>query len=70
MASGEMFWGSFEGDEALVIVWDDSSISSFRWIELTGNTFDLACTSECGEYDFDNNGNIETADLSFYFIRN
>jgi hypothetical protein len=68
--SGEMFWGNFEGDEALVIVWDDSSRSPFRWIEFNDTTFDLGCTSECGEYDFDNNGNIETADLSFYFIRN
>ena len=73
-ASGEMFWGSYEGDEALAIVWDDSpdadDRSSFQFIELTDTTFNMACTSECGEYDFNNNGTSETADLGFEFIRN
>ena len=75
-ASGEMFWGRYidEDDdfEALVIVWDDSpdDRSYFRWIELTDTTFDLGCTSECGEYDFNNNETTETADLSFSFLRN
>ena len=72
-ASGEMFWGSFEGDDALTIVWDDSpdadDRSYFRFIELTDTTFDMACTSECGDYDFNNEGITETADLSFFFIR-
>ena len=72
--SGEMFWSSYEGDEALAIVWDDSpdERSSFQsqWVELTATTFNLACSSECGEYDFDNNGNFEIADLDFVFIRN
>ena len=79
--SGEMFWGIYvdeddgnEEFEALVIVWDDSpdpdDRSYFRWIEITDTTFDLGCTSECGEYDFNNNGTTETADLSFSFIRN
>jgi hypothetical protein len=69
--SGEMFWGRFEGEDALAIVWDDSpdDRSSFRWIEITDTTFDLGCTSECGEYDFNNNGTTETADLSFSFVR-
>lgn len=69
--SGEMFWGLFEGDEALAIVWDDDpdERSSFRWIELTDTTFNLGCTSECGEYDFNNDGTSETADLFFEFIR-
>ena len=78
-ANGELFWGLYvdEDDdddefEALVIVWDDSpdDRSYFRWIELTDTTFDLGCTSECGEYDFNNNGTSETADLSFSFVRN
>jgi len=65
-----MFWGRFEGDDALVIVWDDSDDRSyFRWIKLTTTTFDLGCTSVCGEYDFNNNGTTETADLSFIFKR-
>ncbi len=77
--SGEMFWGIYvdvddgnEEFEALVIVWDDSpdDRSYFRWIELTDTTFDLGCTSVCGEYDFNNNGTSETADLGFEFIRN
>jgi hypothetical protein len=72
--SGEMFWGSYEGDEALTIVWDDSpdadDRSSFRFIELTDTTFNMACSSECAEYDFDNNGTPEVADLSFEFVRN
>ncbi len=69
--SGEMFWGNFEGDTALAIVFDDSpdDRSYFRSHELTDTTFDLGCTSECGEYDFNNNGTAETADLSFFFVR-
>jgi hypothetical protein len=70
-----MFWGSYEGNDALVIVWDGSSPDegSFfpvQGIELTSTTFNLGCTSECGEYDFNNNGNPEVADLAFEFIRN
>jgi hypothetical protein len=77
--SGEMFWGLYvdeddddEEFEALVIVWDDSpdDRSSFRSLELTDTTFNIGCTSECGEYDFNNNGTYETADLVFGFIRN
>ncbi len=77
-ASGEMFWGLYvdeddddEEFEALVIVWDDSpdDRSYFRWFELTNTAFDLSCTSECGEYDFNNNGTSETSDLSFEFMR-
>jgi hypothetical protein len=70
--SGKMFWGSFEGEDALAIVWDDNpnDRSYFRWIELTATTFDMGCTSECAEYDFNNNGTSETADLGFEFIRN
>jgi hypothetical protein len=73
--SGEMFWGSYEGDDALVIVWDGSSANegSFfpvQGVELTATTFELGCLSECGEYDFNNNGNFEVADLGFVFIRN
>ena len=70
--SGEMFWGRFEGDIALAIVWDDipDDRSYFRFLELTDTTFNMACTSVCGEYDFNNNGTSETADLGFEFIRN
>ena len=68
--SGKMLWGSFEGDEALAIVWDAGDRSYFRWVKLTATTFNLGCTSECGEYDFNNNGNPEVADLAFEFIRN
>ncbi len=72
-ASGEMFWGRYEGEDALAIVWDDSpdadERSSFRFIELTDTTFNMACTSVCGEYDFNNNGTTEAADLDFSFVR-
>lgn len=69
--SGEMFWSSFEGDDAIAVVWDGNpdDRSSFRWFEITDTTFDLGCTSECGEYDFNNDGTTETADISFSFIR-
>jgi len=72
VVSGEMFWGSFESVVALAIVFDDSPDDSsyFRGHELTDTTFNLWCTSECGEYDFNNNGTSETADLSFFFVRN
>ncbi len=69
---GEMFWGSYEGDSALAIVWDDSTDerSYFRYTELTATTFYLGCTSECGEYDFNNDGTSQTSDMVFDFIRN
>ncbi len=72
--SGEMFWGNYEGDEALVIVWDGSpadegSFFQSQFVELTATTFNLGCSSECGEYDFDNNDNFEITDLNFEFIR-
>jgi hypothetical protein len=71
MVSGEMFWGRYEDEDALAIVFDDSpdDRSYFRYIELTDTTFNLGCTSECGEYDFNNDGTSETADLVFDFIR-
>lgn len=73
--SGEMYWGNYEGDDALIIVWDDSppnegSFFPVQGVELTATTFNLGCLSECGEYDFDNNGNFEVADLGFEFVRN
>lgn len=71
--SGEMFWGNYEGDEALVIVWDDSpdegSFFQTMWMFLTATNFQLGCSSECGEYDFNNNGTFEVCDLDFEFIR-
>jgi hypothetical protein len=71
MVSGEMFWGRYEGEDALAVVFDDSpdDRSYFRYIELTDTIFNLSCTSECGEYDFNNDGTSETADLVFDFIR-
>lgn len=70
--SGEMFWGQYDGEDALAIIFDDSpdDRSYFRGIELTDTTFNLGCSSECGEYDFSNDGTSETADLVFDFIRN
>lgn len=70
--SGEMFWGSYDGDVALAIVWDDNpnEASFFRVHELNSTTFDLGCSSECGEYDYDNDGNSDVSDLGFDFIRN
>ena len=71
--SRKMSWGNYEGDEALTIVWDDSSDpddrSYSRFFEITDTTFDLACPSECVEYDFNNNGTFEIADLSFSLVR-
>jgi hypothetical protein len=72
-ASGKMLWGRYEGEDALAIEWDDSpgadDSSYFRFFELTDTTFNLGCSSECGEYDFNNNGTSEVADLNFEFIR-
>ena len=67
-----MFWSSYEGDVALAIVWDGSSPddrSSFPGHELTSTTFNLGCLSECAEYDYNNNGTSDTADVNFEFIR-
>ena len=69
--SGEMFWSLYDGDEAIAIVWDGNpdERSSFRTFKLIDTTFEFGCSSECGEYDFNDNGNSETADLGFNFVR-
>ena len=69
--SGEMFWELYEEEYYLEIVWNDfpDEGSSFR-AELTDTTFNLLCgPEECVEYDFNCDGTIETASLSFGFIR-
>ena len=69
--SGEMFWELYDEEYFLAIVWDDfpDDWSSFR-AELTDTTFNIFCVDECAEYDFNCDGTPETADLSFFFIRN
>ena len=69
--SGEMFWEHYDEEYYLEIVWNDfpDEGSSFR-AELTDTTFNLLCgPEECVEYDFNCDGTLETASLSFGFIR-
>jgi hypothetical protein len=69
--SGEMFWELYDEEYNLEIVWNDfpDESSSFR-AELTDIGFHMQCFYECAEYDFNCDGTPETADLSFFFIRN
>lgn len=69
--SGKMFWELDDETYFLAIIWDNSPDDYSSFIpQFTGNKFDMGCVSECAEYDFNNNGTNDIADLSFFFIRN
>lgn len=68
--SGEMFWEEFEGDYYFAIKWDKypDDWASYGAI-LTDTTFSLNGGPDTGEYDFNNDGTVESTSIGFQFIR-
>ena len=68
--SGEMFWEEWKQTFYFAIVWDKYPGD---W-DTYGETFDGATLSlnggaNTGEYDFNNDGNMETCSVHFIFVR-
>lgn len=68
--SGEMFWEPFQQTFYFAIVWDDYPND---W-DTYGHTFDGTILSlnggtDTGEYDFDNDGDMESCSVHFIFDR-
>ena len=68
--SGEMFWEQFEGDSFFFFLWDDAPGDWDTYgATLTATTFDINGGFDSAEYDFDNDGNFESASISMTFTR-
>ena len=68
--SGEMFWEEWQQTFYFAIVWDDYPDD---W-DTYGHTFDGTTLSlnggaDSGEYDFDNDGDMEACSVHFIFVR-
>ncbi len=68
--SGEMFWEPWQQTFNFAIVWDDYPDD---W-DTYGQTFDGTTLSfnggtDTGEYDFDNDGDMEACSVHFIFVR-
>ena len=68
--SGEMFWEAWEGTYYFAIDWDDDS---GEW-DTYGHTYDGTTLSlnggtDSGEYDFENDGDMEACTVHFIFDR-
>ena len=67
---GEMFWEEWEGNFFFAIEWNNYPGDWDTYgANLMGNTFDISGGFESGEYDFDNDGDFESASISFVFER-
>ncbi|WP_117880488.1 hypothetical protein [Aureibaculum luteum] len=69
--SGEMFWEPFNQTFYFAIVWDDNLD---EW-DTYGHTYDGTTLSlnggtDSGEYDFNNDGNMQSCTVHFIFVRN
>jgi hypothetical protein len=67
---GEMFWEAWQGTYYFAIEWDDSQ---GEW-DTYGHTYDGTILSlnggtDTGEYDFDNDGDMEACTVHFIFDR-
>ncbi|MCW5518147.1 hypothetical protein J1G40_17965 [Muriicola sp. Z0-33] len=68
--SGEMYWEEWNETFYFAIVWDEDPDD---W-DTYGHTFDGTTLSlnggaNSGEYDFDNNGDMEACSVHFIFVR-
>lgn len=68
--SGELFWEEWQGSYYFAIVWDDEPND---W-DTYGHTYDGTTLTfnggtDSGEYDFDNDGDMESCSVHFIFVR-
>jgi hypothetical protein len=68
--SGEMFWEKWEGSFYFSIVWDDypDDWDSYGY-DYNGTNLNIFGGPDTGEYDFDNDGNLESCSVDFIFDR-
>lgn len=68
--SGEMFWEEWQGTYFFAIAWDDYpgdwDTYGHTW---DGTTLSLNGGAETGEYDFDNDGDMEACSLHFILVK-
>lgn len=68
--SGEMFWEEWEGRFYFAIEWDDAQGDWDTYGHTkTADTFSITGGFDSGEYDFDNDGNMEPCSISFAFVK-
>lgn len=68
--SGEMFWEEWQGKFYFAIEWDDYPGDWDTYgHNYDGNTLTLNGGSDTGEYDFDNDGDMESCSIHFTFVR-
>lgn len=67
---GEMFWEKWEGRFYFAIRWDDypDDWDTYGHTK-TATTFALNGGFDSGEYDFDNDGTMESASINFSFLK-
>ena len=67
--SGEMFWELWQGSYYFAIVWDDEPGDWDTYGHtFKDNTFSINGGADTGEYDFDNDGDMEACSLHFIFV--
>ena len=68
--SGEMFWEEWQQTFYFAIVWDDDPNDWDTYGEtFDGTTFTLNGGADTGEYDFNNDGDMESCTVHFIFVR-
>jgi hypothetical protein len=68
--SGEMFWEEWNKTFYFAIIWDDYPDDWDTYGEtFDGTTFNLNGGADTGEYDFNNDGNMESCSVHFIFVR-
>ncbi len=68
--SGEFFWEKWEGTYYLAIVWaDEPNDWDTYGDQYDGTTLSFNGGADTGEYDFDNDGDMESCTIHFIFER-
>lgn len=68
--SGEMFWEEWQQTFYFAIVWDDYPGDWDTYGHtLQGDTFSINGGADTGEYDFDNDGDMEACSVHFILVR-
>ena len=69
--SGEMFWELYEGEYYFAIAWDSypNDWSSYGATLNNGSNFFMNGGPSTGEYDFNNDGDAQSAGIGFAFVK-
>ena len=59
--SGEMFWEEWQQTYYFAVIWDGHTYD--------GTTFSINGGADSAEYDFDNDGDLESCSVHFIFVR-